>query len=107
MSKDDAHTFDSSRILRSLARFHAKLDALQSRQQTINRRVVTLMASIDQLKTDFVNFQADFAAFVTAVQADLAKITAPGTLTQEQQDAVDSIDTAVSGMDATIKGIKL
>ena len=63
-----------------------------------------MATTIDQLKADFTTFQTDFSAFVTNVQAALAKLAAGG-LTTEQQAAVDTVDTGMAAMDAAVKGI--
>lgn len=68
------------------------------------------MADIKKLTDDFTQYKSDvtdaFArgkADMDALKAELAKL-APGTLTPEQQAAIDALDASITDGDATAKG---
>lgn len=100
------HCLGSVVLAEELGIHVAKLTALELRFDSLNKKQEKLMADIAKLAADFQAFKTDFTAFVAQVQVDLATITAPGTLTPEQQAAVDSIDQGVQDLDATLKASK-
>ena len=60
------------------------------------------MANVQQLATDFATFRTDMAAALARAQADLAKLQVVTGLSAADQATVDSLDTNIQAMDATV-----